>query len=302
LNARDHQSGSDFGISVAIEGDTAVIGANDYENASRRRVGAAYVFTGIGIIWTERQKLTANDAVTYARFGISVAIDASNILIGADADSSYAGAAYLFSNNGANWIEEVKLVPSDSMSNTYFGKSVAIDGENLVVGSFQSNQNGPASGAAYLFEKSDATWMETNKLLVTDGAEYDNFGTSVCISGLNIIGGAPGRDILDSSSGLSVRNQGAAYFYSLLPPAFEATISGKVLKRNGRGFPQTLVHLTEENGDVRTTRTDPFGNFTFGDVLTQQTLTLNADHNGHQFNTLVIDFVDSITEANITHQ
>ncbi len=179
---------------------------------------------------------------------------------------------------------------------------MAIDGDKLVVGSWLDIDKGEGSGSAYVFEYDGSNWAEVNKLLVADGADYDNFGTSVGISGTDIISGAYRRDVTDSGTGTINSNQGAAYFFSLAPPAFDATISGKVLKRNGKGFPRTLVHLTEENGDVRSTRTDPFGNFTFEDVQTQQTLILNAYHNGHQFNTLVINISDSITEANITHQ
>ncbi len=116
LIASDAQAGDNFGFSVAVSGDTAVVGA-PFEGS---RAGAAYVFQrdqgGAGN-WGEVKKLTASDAEAGDRFGVSAAVSGDTAVVGARSEGSEAGAAYVFHRDegGANnWGEVKKLTASDA--------------------------------------------------------------------------------------------------------------------------------------------------------------------------------------------
>jgi hypothetical protein len=136
-----------FGHCVSINGDYALVGdyyGNDFK-------GAAYVFKRIGTNWIEDAKLTASDPEKFSLFGDSISIDGEYVIVGADCDGS-TGAAYIFKNNGTNWIEEAKLLASDG-GDDVFGCSVSIDGEHAIIGAYFDNDNGKWSGSAYVFTK-----------------------------------------------------------------------------------------------------------------------------------------------------
>ena len=191
-----------FGLSVAISGTTAIVGANcDDDNGESS--GAAYLFdttTGAQIA-----KLTASDAAGYDHFGTSVAISGSTAIVGAyddDDNGSASGAAYLFDTTTATQI--AKLLPSDGASNDYFGLSVAISGNNALVGAERDDVNGADSGSAYLFDTT--TGAELAKFSPGDSATGDFYGNSVGLSGATAILGAWGAD----SNGA---NAGSAYLF-----------------------------------------------------------------------------------------
>ena len=126
-----------FGDSVAIAGDTIVVGApGDDDNGSDS--GSAYVFTRTGTTWTEQAKLTASDGAADDYFGSSVAIAGDTIVVGASGDDDEwqcSGSAYVFTRTGTTWTEQAKLTASDGAANDHFGGSVAIAGDTIVVGS-----------------------------------------------------------------------------------------------------------------------------------------------------------------------
>jgi hypothetical protein len=119
-----------FGYSVAISGDTAVIGAT----GSNR----AFIFTRSGTIWTEQAILAAGSPGSESRFGVSVAISGNTVLIGDSWDNSITpnrnGAAYVFVGSGALWTQEAKLTATDFAQNDYFGQSVSLSGDTAVIG------------------------------------------------------------------------------------------------------------------------------------------------------------------------
>ena len=216
LTASDAAAGDLFGISVAIDGDTVVVGAN-YENS---RKGAAYVFrtSDGGATYAQVAKLRASDAAASDNFGISVAIDGNTVVVGAYQYNSGGGSgvAYVFrtTDGGASYGQVAKLTASDAAAGDNFGISVAIDGDTIVVGSPYDDDACPDnmycnSGSAYVFRTNDggATYGQLAKLTASDAAANDKFGYSVAIGGDTVVVGASG--VYDS--------RGAAYVFT--PPA-----------------------------------------------------------------------------------
>ena len=194
LAASDAAVRAAFGYSVAINGDTIVVGA--YGDWS----GSVYVFraTDGGATHDEVAKLTAADAAEDDRFGYAVAIDGDTVVVGAYQDDdagSGSGSVYVFrtSDGGATYAQVAKVTAADAAWANYFGYSVAIDGNTIVVGAYQY-AIGP--GATYVFRTTDggATYVEVAKLTAADAADGDRFGISVAIDGNTVVVGAYKKD------------------------------------------------------------------------------------------------------------
>ena len=187
LTASDGMVGDLFGQSVSISGDTIVIGAI-WDDDNGFNTGSAYVFVRDGAgVWSEQQKLTANDGEEQDWFGHSVSISGDTIVIGVqnDDDSGFdAGSAYVFVRDGAGtWSAQQKLLASDADAQDAFGKSVSISGDTTVIGAYTDDDNGSQSGSAYVFVRDNAgVWSEQQKLIANDGESQDRFGISVSIS------------------------------------------------------------------------------------------------------------------------
>jgi hypothetical protein len=201
--ASDAQESDQFGVSVAVSGDTAVIGAYA-EDTGGSNAGAAYVFTRSGGSWTQQAKLLASDAQSSDYFGRSVAVSGDTAVIGAygeDTGGSYAGAAYVFTRSGGAWVEQAKLMASDAQADDYFGRSVAVSGDTAVIGAYGEDTGGSYAGAVYVFTRSGGAWVEQAKLLASDAQANDNFGDSVAVSGDTAVIGAYGEDTGGSYAG-----------------------------------------------------------------------------------------------------
>jgi hypothetical protein len=162
--------------------------------------------------WVEVARLTASDG-DYPD-GLSreaVAISGTTVIAGAaqESDAGYlAGAAYVFERDGSGaWEEVAKLTASDAEPGDWFGTSVAIFGDLIVVGAELEGPGGASPGAAYLFERqADGNWLEVAKLQPSDGADLDSFGYSVAAGPATAIVGADD----DDDAGL---NSGSAYVF-----------------------------------------------------------------------------------------
>ena len=171
---------SDFGWSVAIDGDTVVIGVPG-NNTVPATPGSVYIFRtdDSGATFAQVTKLTA--VAAHGQFGIAVAIDGDTVVVGSPYDDP-GGSAYVFrSTDGATYGLVAKLTAADAAANGRFGGSVAIDGGTIVVGAYQDDDGGDASGSAYLFSEagseglvagsdSDPTPQPTTAALGSDAA------------------------------------------------------------------------------------------------------------------------------------
>ena len=151
LTASDGRKGDEFGNTVAISGDTVVVGA---VRVGPDR-GAAYVFRFDGTSWSQEAKLTASDSKAKDVFGSSVGISGDLIVVGAakgDDGERDTGAAYVFQRTGTVWSEELKLFASDGEQDDNFGGSVAIWQNTVLIGASGDDDLGSGAGAAYVYE------------------------------------------------------------------------------------------------------------------------------------------------------
>jgi hypothetical protein len=210
-------NGQGFGTSVAISGDTIVVGAANTSNfdAPAAGPGAAYVFVKPASGWadtTETAKLTASDGEPGDAFGVSVSISGNTIAVGAffaqDASGNdFAGKAYVFVRPGTGWggnlHETAKLTASDSQLLNYMGASIATNGTAVVAGSYGHNN---FQGVGYVFVRPPGGWTnmtQTAELTASNGKPSTDLGFSAAISGNTIVLGAPGAGNL----------RGAGYVY-----------------------------------------------------------------------------------------
>ena len=192
-----------FGRSVSIDGEYAVVGAH-YDDDNGYQSGSAYIFKRGGTAWLQQAKLTASDAYENDYFGWSVSIDGDYAIVGArydDDNGSDSGSAYIFKRDGEAWSQQAKLTASDGYSNDNFGISVSIDGEYAVIGAHFDDDNGSASGSAYIFKRDGTTWSQQAKLKASDGYSSDWLGYNVSVDGEYAVVGAHGDDDNGSSSG-----------------------------------------------------------------------------------------------------
>jgi hypothetical protein len=196
-----------FGWSVAIDGDTAAVGAlGDSSNT-----GAAYVFTRTSGVWTEQAKLTASDAAINHNFGRSVALSKETLAVGApghNAKGANTGAAYAFlRDDDGTWTQQAKLTASDGSTTDNFGWSVSVSGDTVVAGAFGDAAKGLDAGSVYVYTRTGTSWAEQANLTATGAAVEHKLGTSVSLSGNDLVAGAPG----DFQKGT---NTGAAHVFT----------------------------------------------------------------------------------------
>ena len=161
-----------FGQSIALSGDTALIGA------FLTRPGSAYVFKFDGATWSEQAKLAADDGTSNDYFGWSVSVSGNRALIGAYG-AGLSGVAYVFSSDGTTWSQEAKLTGLDTREGDNFGLAVSLSGDLALVGAPDRDKS---RGAAYIFAFDGTSWSQQTKLKITGGMQYDNFGSSVALS------------------------------------------------------------------------------------------------------------------------
>lgn len=215
----DGEKDDAFGWSVALGGDTALVGAPGDEDPNGLAAGTAYVFERANDGWTEAAKLVPTDGESLARFGHSITLVDDTVLVGAVFDSNPngngAGAAYVFEQTGNGWTEAAKLTPTDGDAEDTFGRSVAfaVDGDTALIGATEDeDHNGVGAGTAYLFERTDSEWTNsgwtgTNKFAPDDGNH--GFGGAVAFrDGTALIGASEA----DNSNG---EDAGAVYVFDL---------------------------------------------------------------------------------------
>ncbi|HEX7330065.1 MAG TPA: cadherin-like domain-containing protein [Pyrinomonadaceae bacterium] len=256
-NGNGFVNNDSFGSTVSISGDTVVVGApgedsdargvnGNQGNNSRSESGAAYVFVRTGGTWSQQAYLKASNADAHDLFGRSVAISGDSIVVGARNESSNAtgvngdqennsanasGAAYVFVRSGAVWSQQAYLKASNTGPADFFGESVAISGDTVVVGAAdedsnatgvdgnQSDNSADAAGAAYVFERTAGAWNQQAYLKASNMEAGDAFGGQVAVSGNMVVVGSQFED--SSATGVggnqnnnSASQSGAAYLFA----------------------------------------------------------------------------------------
>jgi len=221
LIASDGESGDRFGKSVAISGDTAIVGAELWDNGANLYQGSAYIFErdqGGTNNWGEVAQLIASDGQYGDACGYDIAINGDIAVMLCpyhDVNGNVnQGAVYIFERHEGgtnNWGESAILIASDGAVNDYLGASIILQNERIVIGADYVTVGGNSSqGAVYIFEKdagSSIGWTEMAKLTSSDGQANDLFGWDIAMHGNRIISGAPRADVSGKV------DQGAIYVY-----------------------------------------------------------------------------------------
>ncbi len=210
LKASNAGKFDEFGRTVAISGDTVVIGASREDSRATGvngnqlddqapDAGAAYVFVRSGSVWSQQAYLKASNTQAGDRFGTAVAISGDTIVVGATGEDSNAtgvngaqdnnsklnsGAAYVFVRNGMTWSQEAYVKASSTVDGAQFGMSAAASGNTIVVAS--------AQGSFYVLARTAGVWAHQALLQSPGAGGFDGFGTAVAISGNTIVLGARG--------------------------------------------------------------------------------------------------------------
>jgi len=212
VTAADSAAGDNFGASISLSDDEALIGAPN-ASAGANFNGAAYVYARSGEKWSQAQKLVASDAADYASFGSAVAIDTDRAVVGApnstQAKKTYSGAAYTFQKSGSTWSPQAVLVPASSAAFDYFGASVSLDSAAVIIAAPGTKQGSmDDAGAAYVFSASSGAWVQLANLRATPAQAGEQFGAAVGISGNHAVVGGPFSDYK------GVKAVDAVYFFS----------------------------------------------------------------------------------------
>ena len=162
--------------------------------------------SGVAMAQTPQAKLTASDGAAGDNFGVGVAISGDTLVVGAFADDAGAGSAYVYTRTGGVWTQQAKLTAADGAAGDLFGISVAVSGDTAVVGAYGDDATALNSGSAYVFLRTGEVWTQQPRLTAADGADEDQFGISVAVSGDTAVVGAYGDDA-------TAINSGSAYVY-----------------------------------------------------------------------------------------
>ncbi len=248
LKASNTGAGDNFGWSVAVSGDTVVIGAINEDSAATgvdgnesdelaANAGAAYVFVRNGTMWTQQAYLKASNTKAGDQFGYSVSVDGDTVVVGSYNEASASpgvngdqasvaapssGAVYVFTRSGTVWAQQAYLKASNPGNLDHFGGSVSLFGDTLVAGAWEENSSASgvngnqvdetmdASGAAYVFTRSGTVWSQQAYLKASNTAAGDRFGLAVGVSGDRVVVGANGEDSSATGVGGNQANEAAS--------------------------------------------------------------------------------------------
>jgi hypothetical protein len=228
----DASVGDKFGFSVAVAGDTAVVGSQLDDVGSNTDQGSAFVFTRDGARWGLDAKLAASDGAAGDNFGFAVAASADTVVVGAWHDdvngNQDQGSGYVFARRGMGWVEH-HLIAGDGAGGDEFGRSAAVSGDTVLLGAQRdSTGDNVQHGSAYVFGRSGGMWIEQTKLLAPDGGRFDVFGVSVAMSRATALIGA----------GFHNLHRGAVYLWE------DPTTCGRQCRSHAASSPTTASRAT----------------------------------------------------------
>lgn len=203
LTASDAGAADQFGLSVAIDGDTVIVGNSGDDDAGLES-GAAYVFRRTGTTWSEEAKIVAPDAAAGDTFGQSVTVDGDTVVIGSprdDDDGMDSGAVYVFTRSGTTWFIQSKIVADDADAGDRYGSWVSLDTDRLGIGAPIDIVAGTDSGSVYVVDRAATLWTQTTKLVPLDTQVGDRFGAALAVTGSTVFVGSHGDDDHGQNSG-----------------------------------------------------------------------------------------------------
>jgi hypothetical protein len=224
LLASDGRDFDDFGVAVAIDGDTILVAADSTDGPMSGAVGAVYVYSWTGSEWVETQKLIASDGARGGFYGGAVALEGDTAVIGRYWDSvgaNHSGSAYVFTRSGSTWSETQKLLAPNAAPEDNMGFAVAISGDTIVVGApnrFSAAPDDAQVGRAFVYARTDGLWELNTVLRASNAAPFDQFGISVAIDGERIAVGAWQDSFFPPTSG-----PGEAYLFERTDSAWQET-------------------------------------------------------------------------------
>ena len=185
---------------MALDGDTALVGADYKTIGAQAYAGAVFVYVRSGTGWSLQAALMDPGALAGDGFGGAVALDGDTALIGVDNRTvdgqGHAGAAYVYVRSGGIWSLQAELTAAAPAANDRFGSSVALDGDTALVGAGGRTVGGQYyAGAAFVFARSGTGWSLQAELTAADGAAGDEFGHAVALSGDTALVGAENRSV-----------------------------------------------------------------------------------------------------------
>jgi len=234
-----------FGVSVAVSGNTVVVGAPNHSVGTSTQQGEAYVFVEPASGWAntnQTTKLYASNGAAIDHFGAAVAVSGNTVVVGAYdhsvGKSANQGEAYVYVKPAAGWpasmTETGKLYSSNGAAGDVFGYAVAVSGNTVVVGAAaHSVGTSTQQGEAYLYVKPAAGWpasmTQTTKLYPSNSGKMEVFGGAVAVSGNTVVVGAPRHWVGTSPY------QGEAYVYVKPAAGWPAstTQTAKLYSSNG---------------------------------------------------------------------
>ncbi|MBW7839565.1 MAG: FG-GAP repeat protein, partial [Chitinophagaceae bacterium] len=190
----------DFGYSVSISGNCAIVGAPYDDVGTNVDQGSASIYQWDGTGWVMMQKLTDATGSASDYFGTSVSISGNYAIVGARYDDVGSninqGSASIYHWDGGNWVLMQKLTDATGSAYDYFGNSVSISGNYAIVGAtYAEVSTNNEQGSVSIYQWDGANWVLMQKLTDATGSAFDYFGTSVSISGNYAIIGASGDDV-----------------------------------------------------------------------------------------------------------
>jgi len=205
------RSGDHLGWSVALSGNTALVGAPDDDFGNKQEAGSMYVFVRHGSVWSLQARINPGP-VQSARVGAGVALFASTAVIGSDGSNNATGRAYIYARSGTAWSRVGTLIAANGAAGDRFGAGVAVSGQLAVIGAPFANATGARSGKAYLFGMVGGAFQQIATLAASDNVAGDNFGASVALDAGRALVGAP----------VETSGNGAGYVFMVAPPTITA--------------------------------------------------------------------------------
>jgi hypothetical protein len=215
---------SDFGVSIATEGDLLAVVENRYEAMNLESEAVIFIYRRIAGVWEYDAKIIPSVPIDYISLSAgtpTVAVSGDTVVLASP--RSGLGVVQVFRDAGdGTWTQTGVLTSSDIQPVDFFGNDVAISGDTIVVGSHQDDSPATEAGGVYVFTWNGATWTQTQKLVAPDAAVNRRLGNSVALDGDHIIAGAPGTG---GGAYFFERISGVWTFIQKLSPPIPAEIS-----------------------------------------------------------------------------